>query len=257
MASKKTNKKKSSSPIKTREQRLAEEKVLKAAARRKAMITLIAVVSVIVLLAGSLIGILVARNIKANKETPGFKPNGTIKDTVYVKMTVKDYGDIVLKLNGEEAPITVANFVSLVNSGFYDGLTFHRVIEDFMIQGGDPNADGSGGSENKIKGEFESNGYHNCIAHERGVISMARNSASKDSASSQFFICNTSGESVSHLDGEYAAFGHVIYGMNVVDLITTKTGPYATDMNGSIAKADQAVITSMVVLSKSEAKKYL
>ena len=254
MANKK-NKKKSSSPIVTREQKLAEAKAIKEAAQRKNKITLIISLAVVAVLILSLIALVIVRNVKANQQTPGLKPNGKAKDTVYVKMSVQDYGDIILELDGKEAPITVANFVSLVNEGFYDGLTFHRVIEDFMIQGGDPKADGTGGSDKKIVGEFENNGYHNCIAHEYGVISMARGN-DNDSASSQFFICNSNSDSVQNLDGNYAAFGHVIYGMDVVDLITTKTAPEATDMNGSIPKAKQAVITSVEVISKSEAKDY-
>ena len=234
---------------------MVEAKAIREAAKRKNTVTLIAALSVLALLILSLIALVIVRNVKANNETPGFKPNGDIKDTVYVKMTVAEYGDIILELDGEEAPITVANFVNLVNEGFYDGLTFHRVISDFMIQGGDPKADGTGGSPNKIKGEFESNGYHNCIAHEYGVISMARGNT-YDSASSQFFICNSNSDSVSALDGNYAAFGHVIAGMEIVDLITSKTAPEATDMNGSIPKSKQAVITSVEVISKSEAKDY-
>ena len=253
--SKKTKKKKGSSPIKTREQLMAEKKAAKAIERKRNMRILIIVVAAILAVAMLFTTVSLVRHAKANKETPGFKPNGEIKDTVYVKMTVKDYGDIILKLDGEEAPITVANFVTLVNQGFYDGLTFHRVIEDFMIQGGDPNADGTGGSSNKIKGEFEENGVHNCIAHERGVISMAR-SDKYDSASSQFFICNSSSDSVSKLDGKYAAFGRVIYGMNVVDLITSKTAFQSSDMNGSIPKGVQAVISHVEVISAREARSY-
>ena len=253
MANKK-NKKKSSSPIVTREQKLAEAKAIKAAAQRKNKITLIISLAVVAVLILSLIALVIVRNVKANNETPGLKPNGKAKDTVYVKMSVQDYGDIILELDGKEAPVTVANFVNLVNEGFYDGLTFHRVISNFMIQGGDPKADGTGGSPNKIKGEFESNGYHNCIAHEYGVISMAR-SNDYDSASSQFFICNSNSDSVSALDGNYAAFGHVIYGMDVVDLITSKTAPIANS-NDIVPKSEQAVITSMTVISKSEAKDY-
>ena len=248
-------KKKGSSPIKTREQLMAEKRVAEAAARRRNVTILMIVVAAILAVAMLFTTVSLIRHAKANKETPGFKPNGQIKDTVYVKMTVEGYGDIILKLNGEEAPITVANFVTLVNEGFYDGLTFHRVIEDFMIQGGDPNADGTGGSSKKIVGEFEENGYHNCIAHERGVISMARGKGN-DSASSQFFICNSSSDSVSALDGKYAAFGRVIYGMNVVDLITSKTAYQSSDMDGSIPKSVQAVISHVEVISAREARSY-
>ena len=134
---------------------------------------------------------------------------------VYVKMTVAEYGDIILKLDSKEAPKTVANFVKLVNEGFYNGLTFHRVIEGFMIQGGDPKADGTGGSSQKIVGEFSANGYKNTIKHKRGVISMARSNA-YNSASSQFFIMH---EDAPHLDGQYAGFGCVTSGIEVVDKI--------------------------------------
>jgi len=120
-----------------------------------------------------------------------------------------------LELYPEHAPITVENFVNLVNDGFYDGLIFHRVIKNFMIQGGDPEGTGMGGSPNKIKGEFAANGVNNPIKHERGVISMAR-SNNPNSASSQFFICH---KAAPHLDGSYAAFGKVIEGIEVVDEI--------------------------------------
>ena len=248
-------KKKRSSPIKTREQLMAEKRAANEIARKRNIRILIVVLAAILAVAVFFTTLSIIRHAKANRETPGFKPNGKIKDTVYVKMTVKDYGDIILKLDGKEAPITVANFVTLVNDGFYDGLTFHRVIEDFMIQGGDPNANGTGGAPNKIKGEFEENGYHNCIAHEYGVISMARGEGN-DSASSQFFICNSNSDSVSALDGKYAAFGRVIYGMNVVDLITSKTAYQSSDMNGSIPKGVQAVISHVEVISAREARSY-
>ena len=110
------------------------------------------------------------------------------RDIKYVEICIKDYGKMVVLLDATTAPITVANFLSLVESGFYNGLTFHRIIKDFMIQGGDPEGDGTGGSEKEIYGEFSSNGWDNDISHKRGVISMAR-SNEPDSASSQFFIC--------------------------------------------------------------------
>lgn len=134
---------------------------------------------------------------------------------VNVEISVEDYGKIQLELDGDTAPITVANFVSLVEDGFYDGLTFHRVVKGFMIQGGDPNGDGTGGSDETIKGEFSLNGVENDISHVRGVISMAR-SQSFDSASSQFFICDANS---TFLDGQYAAFGYVTEGLDVVDAI--------------------------------------
>ena len=131
------------------------------------------------------------------------------------KIEVKDYGTITVKLDGKTAPITVQNFVDLAKSGFYDGLTFHRIIEGFMIQGGDPNGNGTGGSDKTIKGEFKENGVKNNIKHKRGVISMAR-SSDYDSASSQFFIMH---KPAPHLDGEYAAFGKITEGLDIVDQI--------------------------------------
>lgn len=173
------------------------------------------------------------------------------KEYFYVAMAIEDHGIIIVKLDATAAPMTVENFVGLVREGFYDGLTFHRVINNFMIQGGDPNADGTGGSKNKIIGEFIVNGYHNPIRHERGVISMAR-SNDYNSASSQFFICNATNSTVSNLDFFYAAFGHVVEGMDVVDSITNETAKYG-DSNGGIEnKKKQAVITQMKVIIYTE-----
>lgn len=132
-----------------------------------------------------------------------------------VTLKIKDYGDIVLEMDYVDAPISASNFVSLAQSGFYDGLTFHRIIKGFMIQGGDPKGNGTGGPGYSIKGEFRVNGVKNNLRHERGVISMAR-SASFDSAGSQFFICDADDY---FLDGQYAAFGKVVSGMDVVDKI--------------------------------------
>jgi peptidyl-prolyl cis-trans isomerase B (cyclophilin B) len=169
------------------------------------------------------------------------------KDIYYVRMEIKNMGYIILELDRVSAPKTVDNFVSLVKSGFYDGLTFHRVIEGFMIQGGDPEATGYGGSDKEIFGEFLANGYGNPISHKRGVISMAR-SNDYNSASSQFFIVNDDAAARS-LDGLYAAFGYVIEGMQVVDKITGTTGPLATDGNGGgIPYEKQAVIVKAEVL---------
>ncbi len=156
-------------------------------------------------------------------------------------ITVKDRGTIEVELDEGIAPETVKNFVKLANEGFYDGLTFHRVIDGFMIQGGDPNGDGTGGADEDIKGEFKSNGFNNTLKHTRGVISMAR-SADPDSASSQFFIMH---EDAPHLDGEYAAFGKVISGMDIVDDIAENTS--VSDANGTVEKKDQPVIESITV----------
>lgn len=170
------------------------------------------------------------------------KPESKTTDTKgkhHAKIKVKDYGTIEVELDGDTAPITVANFVKLVNEKFYDGLTFHRIMSGFMIQGGDPLGNGTGGSDETIKGEFSSNGVENNISHKRGVISMAR-SSEPDSASSQFFIMH---QDSTYLDGEYAAFGKVTKGMKVVDKICEDATP--TDGNGTIEKADQPVIESI------------
>lgn len=156
---------------------------------------------------------------------------------------VQDYGTITVGLDANAAPITVSNFKKLVGEGFYDGLTFHRIMSNFMIQGGDPNGDGTGGSSETIKGEFVSNGVNNTLKHTRGAISMARSSAN-DSASSQFFIVHqTSDNNSKSLDGKYACFGYVTSGMEVVDKICENVKP--TDNNGTVPKENQPVITSI------------
>lgn len=154
-------------------------------------------------------------------------------------ITVENYGKITVQLDPKQAPITVKNFKKLVHEKFYDGLTFHRIIQGFMIQGGDPNGDGTGGSDHTIKGEFSANGVKNTLKHKRGVISMAR-SSDYNSASSQFFIMQ---ETNSSLDGQYAAFGKVTSGMDVVDKIANSV--QVTDNNGSVAAKNQPVITSI------------
>ena len=160
----------------------------------------------------------------------------------HVTIDVQDYGTISLELDADTAPISVTNFINLANEGFYDGLTFHRIISGFMIQGGDPNGNGTGGSEKTIKGEFSANGVENDISHVRGVISMAR-ANDPDSGSSQFFIVH---EDSTSLDGQYAAFGHVTEGMDVVDAICEAVP--VQDNNGTVAAADQPVITAVTVV---------
>ena len=155
------------------------------------------------------------------------------------EIKVKNYGSIKLKLDANIAPITVSNFVGLANDGFYKGLTFHRIIKGFMIQGGDPNGDGTGGSKQTIKGEFTANGVDNPLKHTRGVISMAR-SQSYDSASSQFFIMH---EDTPSLDGQYAAFGCAYSGMDIVDKICDDVK--TEDSNGTVSKKNQPVIESI------------
>ena len=159
-----------------------------------------------------------------------------------VEIKVKDYGTIDVQLDADTAPITVTNFIKLVQENFYDGLTFHRIMDGFMIQGGDPLGNGTGGSDQTIKGEFKNNKVENNISHKRGVISMAR-SSDPDSASSQFFIVQTDS---TFLDGDYAAFGEVTSGMDVVDAICKDAKPI--DDNGTIPADQQPVIEYIKVL---------
>lgn len=163
------------------------------------------------------------------------------KGTHHAEIDIKDYGVIKVELNGDVAPITVANFINLANSHFYDGLTFHRIIDGFMMQGGDPLGNGTGGSENTIKGEFSQNGVENNLSHTRGAISMAR-STDMDSASSQFFIVQSDS---TYLDGQYACFGYVTDGMDIVDEICKNA--VTTDSNGSVSAENQPVINSITI----------
>ena len=158
-----------------------------------------------------------------------------------VEIEIENYGVITVELDPASAPITVENFLDLVEDGLYNGLTFHRIMEGFMMQGGDPNGNGTGGSGKNIKGEFSLNGVDNKLSHTRGAISMAR-SSDYDSASCQFFIVH---EDSTSLDGQYAVFGYVIEGMEIVDAICEAAEP--TDSNGSIAAEDQPVITSVTI----------
>ena len=168
----------------------------------------------------------------ANEESQGV-------GTHHAEIEIQDYGTITVELDGDAAPITVQNFMDLANAGFYDGLTFHRIISGFMMQGGDPNGNGTGGSENTIKGEFSANGVENPLSHTRGAISMARAQA-PDSASSQFFICHADS---TFLDGQYACFGYVTDGMDVVVAVCEAAQP--TDDNGTIPADQQPVITAI------------
>lgn len=161
--------------------------------------------------------------------------------THHVEITIKDMGTITVELDGDAAPITVQNFLDLAGSGFYDGLTFHRIINGFMMQGGDPNGDGTGGSEQTIKGEFAENGIENDLSHTRGAISMAR-AQDMDSASSQFFIVH---QDSTYLDGQYACFGYVTEGMDIVDQICENTK--VEDGNGTVLPENQPVIESIVI----------
>lgn len=178
-------------------------------------------------------------------ETTTEKNNELAKDDIVkAVITVEGYGKIKLDLDRKTAPITVDNFVELADSGYYDGLTFHRVVPDFIIQGGDPEADGTGGSEKTIKGEFAQNGVNNDISHIRGTISMARLGNDPDSATSQFFIVQKDALS---LDGFYAAFGRVTEGMEIVDEIIEKT-PVADQETGFVEKTKQPCIRCIEII---------
>lgn len=165
----------------------------------------------------------------------------------HAEIVVEGYGSIFLELDGKTAPKTVRNFMKLAEEGFYDGLTFHRLAPGFVIQGGDPNGDGTGGSGESIEGEFAANGHRNSISHRRGVISMARGSGFEgeyDSASSQFFICV---EDALTLNGLYAAFGHVTEGMDVIDAIMADAAEKGIT-DGVAPVEDQPVITTIRIL---------
>lgn len=168
-------------------------------------------------------------------------------DTVTAVIDIADYGKITVELDPDAAPATVENFVKLANEGFYDGLTFHRIMDGFMMQGGDPTRTGTGGSDETIVGEFAENGHTNPISHVRGVISMAR-SSDMNSASSQFFIVQSDS---TFLDGQYAGFGHVTDGMEVVDAVAAAAEPI--DDNGTIASDAQPVITSITIVGPDTA----
>ena len=160
----------------------------------------------------------------------------------HVEINIKDKGIIKVELDESAAPITVKNFIKLAKSGFYDGLSFHRVIDGFMIQGGSPTYDTTGSSNERIKGEFLENGVDNQILHKRGVISMARGN-DYNSGSCQFFIMHQDNNT---LDGKYAAFGHVTEGMDIVDDIAENT--VVEDNNGTVLKENQAIIESIKVI---------
>lgn len=176
-------------------------------------------------------------NNKENKEEKNM-----LTGKHHVEIIVKDYGTIKVELDADSAPITVTNFINLAKENFYDNLTFHRIIDNFMIQGGDPLGNGTGGSDKNIKGEFKSNNIENNISHTRGTISMAR-SSDYNSASSQFFIVQ---KDSTYLDGEYAGFGHVTEGMEIVDEICKNTK--TIDNNGTVESKNQPVIETIKVV---------
>ncbi|MBQ7344891.1 MAG: peptidylprolyl isomerase [Oscillospiraceae bacterium] len=179
-----------------------------------------------------------------NDPAPGTPSDDSASGTTYyADIVIQDYGTITVKLDHDAAPITVDNFVKLARSGFYDGLTFHRIIEGFMMQGGASTTQ----KADTIVGEFESNGHDNPLLHTRGAISMARTSI-PDSATSQFFIVH---QDSPHLNGQYACFGYVIDGIEVVDAICESAKP--TDGNGSIAEGDRPVIETITIRTSPDA----
>ncbi len=179
----------------------------------------------------------------AEKKDAGTSNSQYLTGKHHAEIEIAEYGKLELELDADIAPITVTNFVNLAKKGFYNGLTFHRIMSGFMIQGGDPNGDGTGGSEETIKGEFKSNGVENTLSHKRGVISMARTQNDPDSASSQFFIVQADSD---FLDGDYAAFGKVTAGMDIVDKICQSVQPI--DNNGTVSADQQPKITSIKVI---------
>lgn len=187
----------------------------------KNLIKFVSLILIVFLLAGCASGKLNSHVDTTEGETENVTFQETQEETNYVKIEMMDGGIMIVELYPETAPITVQNFKKLVKESFYNGLTFHRVIENFVIQTGDPTGLGTGGSKDKIKGEFGINGFTNNLSHEKGVLSMARTN-DPDSASSQFFICH--GDCRGSLDGKYASFGKLIAGFDVLDKIaTTKT----------------------------------
>jgi len=203
---------------------------------------------ILLILSLSVIGLVGCKDNADNKEVEGANDEtnssnkSNFKATHHIEIEVENYGTIYVDLDEESAPITVNNFIKLAEEGFYDGLTFHRIISGFMIQGGDPDGNGTGGSDETIKGEFSKNGVENTLSHTKGAISMAR-SDNYDSARSQFFIVQ---EDSNFLDGDYAAFGYVTKGMEIVDKICSETP--VKDKNGTVLYEDQPVIKSIKVI---------
>lgn len=172
----------------------------------------------------------------------------------FVKVTMETGDSFVIELMPEYAPETVENFLQLVESGFYDGLTFHRIYPGFMAQGGDPKGDGTGDSDKNIKGEFSANGFDkNTLSHDRGVVSMARGGNDMDSASCQFFICY-SGDYKSSLDGQYAAFGKVIEGMETVDALAECERVYSVTDRNFTTPVDPPVMEKVEVIDYTPSK---
>ena len=160
----------------------------------------------------------------------------------HVEMDIQDHGTVTLELDADQAPITVTNFIDLAKDGFYDGLTFHRIINAQFVQGGDPNGDGTGGPGYRIKGEFAANGVNNTLSHTRGAISMARTS-DPDGGGCQFFIMDSD---YTGFDGQYACFGYVTDGMDYIDEICNNT--QMLDANGTVAPDEQPIISEIRVI---------
>ena len=203
--------------------------------------TVIALVTTLILSMIFSVGCAKSSNTSTTDEKVMHIDASSLETDTYADIEIENYGTITVALDKTSAPVTVDNFINLAESGFYDGLTFHRIMEGLMMQGGDPKGDGSGGSDSKIVGEFKENGYDNNLSHTRGAISMARAMA-YDSASSQFFIVH---EDSTFLDGTYAGFGYVTEGMDIVDQICEEAVP--TDNNGTIPKEAQPVIKTITI----------
>lgn len=221
------------------QKQLEEKKKVEKQNRNRLLLILAAVAVVAIILAVTIPALIKDEPTEPVKITQKPIDPALLEDTIEVAFEIKDYGKITLELYPDVAPISVENFVNYVEDGFYDGLTFHRVIENFMIQGGDPKGTGQGDPTlKKIKGEFADNGVVNDLLFERGVIGMAR-SNDPNSASSQFFIMHKTTKS---LDGYYAAFGKVIDGMDVVDAIATCEKTDTVDASGKKYVPAQTVI---------------
>ena len=203
--------------------------------------TVIALITTLILSMIFSVGCAKSNNTSSTDDNVMHIDASSLETDTYADIEIENYGTITVALDKTSAPVTVDNFINLATSGFYDGLTFHRIMEGFMMQGGDPKGDGSGGADSKIVGEFKQNGYDNNLSHTRGAISMARAMA-YDSASSQFFIVH---EDSTFLDGTYAGFGYVTEGMDIVDQICEEAVP--TDNNGTIHKEAQPVIKTITI----------
>ncbi len=231
-----SNKKRNNTTHITRAEREAQARALAKKQKMMSVLIPIAVLAVIVAIALAL-GFTVGGWGRTDTADDG---TYTPVATDHAAIEIEGWGTIHLELYGNDAPETVANFKKLAEEGFYNGLTFHRIIDGFMMQGGCPNGDGTGNAGQYIKGEFIANGFNNKILHTAGTLSMARGN-SYDSASCQFFITE---EDSPHLDGTYAAFGRVTSGMDIVHGICDSANP---GYNGAIAPLDQPVIVSITV----------